>query len=193
VTLNEAIAAVRITEVFTALGGAPLRHGRGRAFWRDGDGYNIALDDRKNAWCDHAHGKGGGVLDLIQTALTCDRAGAVAWLASTFSLDINQARPLTLVEKRRYVDARAKAERFLTWREMRLQHLRDRRDFHLEVYHRALRNILTHGLNHPSANMWADSCELHERRYQDLDAEIDAFANAPFETLVPTFEQRRSA
>lgn len=189
-TLSEAISSVRITEVWAGLGGGPLRHGRGRAFWRDGDGFNIALEDRKNAWCDHAHGSGGGVLDLIQKALGCDRSSAIAWLGSTFSLEIDHARPLTAFEKRRWAQAREKAKRFLAWRETALEDLRIRRNFHLQHYHLAASKILTHGLHHHMAEVWMDGHDFHERRYQALDEEIDRLAVAPFEALMPEFERR---
>ena len=41
-----------ILEVWTAAGGAPLRGTRGRAFWRNGDGYNIAIDRANGVWYD---------------------------------------------------------------------------------------------------------------------------------------------
>ena len=37
------LADLRIRDVWRALGGGPLRHGYGRAFWRDGDGWNVRL------------------------------------------------------------------------------------------------------------------------------------------------------
>jgi hypothetical protein len=50
------------------------------AFWRNGDGFNVAIDCERGVWHDHAHGEGGGILALVQTALGCDKPGAVAWL-----------------------------------------------------------------------------------------------------------------
>lgn len=78
---TDLVAAASITNIWTALGGAPLRHGRGRAFWRDGDGYNVSLSDDKGAWHDFATGEGGGVLDLVQRVLGGSRKAAAAWLA----------------------------------------------------------------------------------------------------------------
>jgi hypothetical protein len=97
---------------------------------------------------------------------------------------------LTAFEKRRYATARRKAEQFIAWREEYLCDLRLRRNYHLQTYHKALRAILTHGLNHPMGDIWADACELHERRYQALDSEIDTFAGTPFQSLIPVFERR---
>ncbi|MBK9165834.1 MAG: hypothetical protein IPM24_00010 [Bryobacterales bacterium] len=75
------------------LGGGPLRHGRGRAFWRGGDGWNISLDPQHGRWYDHAHGEGGGVLRLVQTVLGCDKAGALAWLTARGFLQDRQSTP----------------------------------------------------------------------------------------------------
>jgi len=93
-----ALSSVRIAEVWERLGGGELRNGRGRAFWRAGDGFNVALDLKRERWFDHATGVGGGVLALIQTALNSDRRAALAWLkvesfleARTYSPDERRA------------------------------------------------------------------------------------------------------
>ena len=101
---------------------------------RNGDGFNVSLDDQKSAWFDYVQGKGGGVLDLITLALECDRAGAVAWLSETFALDIDQQRRLTTEEKRRYAQDQAEAEMLLAWRAAYLDDLREQRNFHLRRY-----------------------------------------------------------
>ncbi|HKD07679.1 MAG TPA: hypothetical protein VKB79_17395 [Bryobacteraceae bacterium] len=72
---------VQISEVWRMLGGPPLRHGRGRAFWRDGNGLNVAIDDEKGVWMDHADGVGGGILDLISRVRGGSRSDALRWLA----------------------------------------------------------------------------------------------------------------
>lgn len=77
-----ALSSVRIAEVWRRLGGGELRHGRGRAFWRGGDGLNVALDPERGRWFDHAACVGGGVLALVLTALDCDRRSALAWLSA---------------------------------------------------------------------------------------------------------------
>lgn len=106
--------SVTITEVWRVLGGGPLRHGRGRAFWRDGDGYNVAIDARKNVFFDHVAGAGGGVLDLVQAARCCDRSEAWAWLRLTFGLP-DQRREFTPApaERAAWARQRAKDERDL--------------------------------------------------------------------------------
>lgn len=93
------LASVRILDVWQRLGGGELRHGRGRAFWRDGDGPNIALDAEQGLWFDHVSGVGGGVLALIETALQCDRREALAWLETE---DFIEHRHPTSGERREY-------------------------------------------------------------------------------------------
>ena len=131
-TARDLIDRASIQNVWEALGGGPLRHGRGAAWWRDGDGDNIALDESKGCWYDHAHGKGGGILDLIQTVLGSDRRDAVRWLADHRSVNLDNDRPLTRDEKRRYAQRRSHAEskaRNLTkWRCARLRRRRGDRN-----------------------------------------------------------------
>ena len=93
--------AVAITAVWRALGGGELRRGRGRAFWRDGDGLNISLSDTKGTWYDHRDGIGGGVLDLVLHVRGGNRQGALRWLADSFGLPLED-RPLTPAERRQY-------------------------------------------------------------------------------------------
>ncbi len=80
-TPRDLIEYSSITDVWQALGGGPLRYGRGAAWWRDGDGHNVSLDESKGVWYDHARSEGGGVLDLVQTVLGCDGRAALHWLA----------------------------------------------------------------------------------------------------------------
>jgi hypothetical protein len=87
------IASIRISEVWSALGGPPLRHGRGRAWWRNGDGYNVSVNDDRGAWFDHAQGQGGGVLDLVQTVLGCSRTAAFNWIAEFAGVPIDSRTP----------------------------------------------------------------------------------------------------
>jgi hypothetical protein len=60
---------IRILELWRDLGGEPLQGKRGKAFWRDGDGYNVALDADKNVWHDKSADQGGGTVKLAATAL----------------------------------------------------------------------------------------------------------------------------
>ncbi len=72
---------------WSALGGGELRHGRGKAFWRSGDSYNVAIDSDKNVWFDHRDAVGGGILDLVQVALGCDQREAIRWLVDNCGLE----------------------------------------------------------------------------------------------------------
>ena len=96
-----------IRQVWSALGGPPLSGNRGKAFWRDGDGYNIALNDNKGAWFDFVTGVGGGVIDLVCVVHDDpSRAAAVRWLDDRFG---NVAPPDHLTPEER--KAKAKAEK----------------------------------------------------------------------------------
>ena len=187
--VQQAVASVRISQVWAELGGGPLRNGRGKAFWRNGDGANVSINDQKNTWHDFARNTGGGVLTLIQVVQRCDRKAALRWFLETFSLDVALDRPLTPAECRRFERARAEAERFLAWRIRRLEELRERRDFCLGCYHSALQLIVAHGLNHPLGSIWADGCEAHEERYLGLDVEIAHFKVATTAELLPFFRE----
>ena len=109
-----------------------MRHGRGAAWWRDGDGYSISLNQDKNVFFDFVAGAGGGVLMLIETVLGCDRRDALRWLADHLGVALDSQQPLTPAEKRDYAIRRAAAElkaRELTeQRKQRLRALCDRRN-----------------------------------------------------------------
>jgi hypothetical protein len=119
---------VTIFAVWRALGGGVLRRGRGRAFWRDGDGWSVALSDAKGTWFDHRDGIGGGLLDLVVRARGGNRADALRWLAESFGLPL-QSRPLTATERMRYArvaqEAGPLARAALAWHGARLSELED--------------------------------------------------------------------
>jgi hypothetical protein len=186
-TLTEALDLIRITDVWTALGGGPLRYGRGRAFWRNGDGFNISVHDGKG-WYDHRDNTGGGILGLIQIALGCNRRAAIDWLRDSMGLKVDGAPQ---VDRRRYRAARSEAERFVEWHEGELFRLRDLRDYHLKAYHQTIRLIVTYGLDHPEGDIWATACEQHEARYQALDEQIDAFLVRPIEASIRAWRTQR--
>ena len=118
-----------ITEVWQALGGGELKRGRGRAFWRGGDGLNISINADKGAWYDFTAGTGGGILDLVATVLACDRPGAGQWIRDAFGIP---ERTLTPAERRAWRRQRARAEReaaaLAAWRSWALLTLRHWRD-----------------------------------------------------------------
>lgn len=126
-TARELLDHADIADVWRALGGGDLRHGRGKAFWRQSLDYNISVDTGKNCYFDHAHGTGGGILSLIQTVLGCDRSAALRWLANHHNVQLD-GRPLTSQEKRAYAIRRGEAERkadeLTDWRRDRLRGLR---------------------------------------------------------------------
>jgi hypothetical protein len=80
-TITEIKSRAHICDVWHALGGGKLQHGRGKAFWRDGDGYCIAIDIDKGLWFDHRDGVGGDVVTLVETVHRCSFVDAAKWLA----------------------------------------------------------------------------------------------------------------
>ena len=74
------LAELDIVITWKALGGGPLKGRRGSAFWRNGDGLNVALFCEKNVFFDHASGIGGGPLALVMLVQGCDKEYALRWL-----------------------------------------------------------------------------------------------------------------
>ena len=99
-----------ILDAWNALGGDALRVSRGKAFWRSGDGYSVALDPANGTWYDYRDNIGGGVLGLVRTALNCDTGAALAWLEANCGLD--PRRGLPAAERRHLQQERADAEHF---------------------------------------------------------------------------------
>ena len=132
VTPSEIIDRASIAEVWAALGGGDLRRGRGKAFWRGGDGLNVSINGTRGVFFDHARAEGGGMLHLIETALGCDRKTALHWLAAHQGVELNDRRVLTPDERRQYAQRRGRAESaaadLTTWRRDTLQRLRDDRN-----------------------------------------------------------------
>ncbi len=94
-TAADIIRSTSITAVWAGLGGDPPERGRARAFYRDGDNpHAVSLSDAKGCWYDYRDNIGGGVLDLIQHILGCDRRTALRWLADFTGLPF-ESRPLT--------------------------------------------------------------------------------------------------
>lgn len=100
---------INILEAWQALGGCSLRGRRGRAFWRSGEGYTVALDVAKGTWYDFRDAHGGGVLALVEAALACDRWTALAFLEANCGLD--PRKPLTPQERRARAEAPALTRR----------------------------------------------------------------------------------
>jgi hypothetical protein len=87
-SITEIKNRIRIGDVWSALGGAPLRNGRGRAFWRDGDRYSVAVNSTRGTWHDFVSGKGGDSFELVRTVRGCGFREAAAWLADLTGITI---------------------------------------------------------------------------------------------------------
>lgn len=159
-----------IYTVWAALGGGPLQYGRGRAFWRRGDGWNVSVNESKGVWRDFVTGEGGGILDLVCIARDCDRREAYGWLAATFHLP---TREITLDDRKRWAAAWRLAERLTAWRDAQREELRRRHYIHFRLCGRARNCVLRLGLDSPMGAFWADVCDVAELRWQELEAAID--------------------
>ena len=112
VNASDLIGRARLSAVWVDLGGPELRRGRGRAWWRAGGGYNVALDDVKGAWIDHARdNSGGGILDLITIVQGCSRAEALHWLAD----HLGESLPMATPERRREWRRQREERRAARW------------------------------------------------------------------------------
>lgn len=127
------IINVPITNVIERLGGGPVRGTRCRAWFRDGRGLNLSIDAKRGLWHDFVTGEGGGILQLVEVALGCDRSAALAWLGERFGIEATPAR--TAEERRRYAQRIDGARRLAT-------ELVERRDEHLRVLRCAAQNLL---------------------------------------------------
>jgi hypothetical protein len=90
---QELKSRVNISDLWVALGGGPLtRAGRGKAFWRNGNGLHISVDCEKGVWHDFVSGAGGDVVELIRTARQCSFGEAIKWLASYTGVPVDGDR-----------------------------------------------------------------------------------------------------
>lgn len=103
------IGTVSILEVWRAVGGGELRRGRGRAFWRNGDGYSVSIDPARGLWHDFVSGEGGGKLGLIRKALGCSQCAAYQWLADLAGIPLGPKLSPSLEQRRAYAKARQDA------------------------------------------------------------------------------------
>jgi hypothetical protein len=92
-SIRELKNAADIREVWAALGGGKLLHGRGQAFWRSGDGFSVSLNPEKGLWHDFVSGTGGDIVALVQTVRQCDFRQAVRWLADFAGMSVPSAVP----------------------------------------------------------------------------------------------------
>jgi hypothetical protein len=107
------LSRIRIGDVWRGLGGGKLLRTRedtyrGQAWWRNGDGWNIALNATRGVWHDFVANEGGGILDLIVRVRGGNRADALQWVAALFGVSIDntplspQARERWAAERREF-------------------------------------------------------------------------------------------
>ena len=147
------LAELDILDVWNAAGGGPLRAKRGRAFWRNGDGWNISLDQERGTWYDHRDARGGGSLALVETAFGCGRQAALGWLETNCGLD--PLRPQSPEGRRVWTHSRSRAEqtaeRVIHWHTALLRTLEKAKLTSFQRY-----------LGHPDGQAernWADACQ----------------------------------
>jgi hypothetical protein len=200
-TSADVIAAVHISDVYQALTGTKPRQAgigrfRARAIWRDGDGYNVALDDGRGCWYDHVTGEHGGVLSLVQVVRGGTKQESLRWTADLAGIELTD-RPLTLMERERYRLQKAIADRegadVVAWRDGLVSTLREHRNAFLSAYHKARNYVLANGVDTPFANLMADACEFYLRKYQWLDKSIALIEAADWGFLLDWYRRTKNA
>jgi hypothetical protein len=171
------IGSTTITAVWVGLGGDPSVHHRARAFYRDGDNpQTVLLNDAKGCWYDFRDNIGGGILDLIQRVLGCDRSTALRWLADFTGLQLDE-QPFAAKARRQYARRCARAQ----------QLAREVGDFEhgLALYlERRLKNaaaltawLLNLGVDDLSG-LWADPTrDITTLRQADVDCLVQTYRN----------------
>jgi hypothetical protein len=109
---TEILEHVRISDVYRELGGPELRGMRGPAFWRDGDGLNVSLEDSRGVWHDFATDEGGGILDLVVRVRGGSRQDALRWCADLAGVPMDDT-PLSAADRARWAAERRELERNL--------------------------------------------------------------------------------
>jgi hypothetical protein len=107
--LAEIRTRAHIGDAWLALGGEKLRGRRGRAFWRNGDGFSVSLNLERGLWFDFVAGDGGDILDLVRRVRGGTRADALRWLGALTGVPLDQ-KPLSRLQKRQYAALRDQAE-----------------------------------------------------------------------------------
>ena len=106
------LARVQVSQIYRTLGGPELRGNRGPAFWRDGDGLNVSINDARGVWHDFGGGEGGGILDLVQRVLGGSRADALRWCAELAGVPLLDT-PLSAADRERWAQERRELDEFL--------------------------------------------------------------------------------
>jgi hypothetical protein len=192
---SDFLIKISIADVWKALGGGEIRHKRSRGFWRNGDGWNISIDQTKNCWYDFAASQGGGILDLIQVSLGCDSARAVEWARDFAGVP---RRDLPAGEKRDYARRRAAAEReaeqLVEWRECIAEMLREWHDLNLSLYHCA-KWLIVNGAYTTAAELdeLIEQAEQAEREWERAEGAVVQWRAASWDDLVVLFRRLRAA
>lgn len=190
-TASQIIGVRQISEIWSALGGDQPKHGRARAFYRDGDNRQaVSLNDEKGVWFDHRDNIGGGVLDLVRFVRGCDRGGALRWLADFVGVPLDD-RPMTPAERRNYAQARDEAEKLVAWKERMLSALRAERARWWNVYHGSLRYVLDNGFDSKMGDAVASLHEISELIIERLNRQVDMLAVTRYADLLPIFRERK--
>ena len=186
------VAAKPISEVWIALGGDPPKHGRARAFYRDGTNQHaVSLSDAKAAWFDHRDGRGGGVLDLIQRVLGYNRTDALRWLSGLTGLALADS-PLSAADRRRYARARWEAAEIVAWRERLTNAIKRERARWWGVHHFTKSYILEHGFDAALGEVMATLYEFSEEEVSRLQTWLDLLSGTPYSDLLPIFREQKS-
>lgn len=191
----EIVAAGRISEVWAALGGDRPKHGRARAFFREGNNSSaVSLNDAKGCWFDYRDGVGGGVLDLIQRVQACDRSSALHWLAELNGVALEDQN-ISAAERRecgrRAHRAKQEAEDLILWKGTLIDALKRERERWWEIYHASLRYLLDVGMDAPLSDLMAELHEVAEIQLEICDSKTETLVSAPYTGILPVFRQSR--
>jgi len=194
-TASEIVAARPISEVWAALGGDPPKHGRARAFFREGNNLSaVSISDSKGCWFDHRDGVGGGVLDLIQHVQGCNRPSALRWLAELNGVPLEDQQ-MSAAERREYGRrahrAKREAQDLVLWKGRLLDALKRERERWWAIYHASLRYLLDVGMDAPLSDVAAELHELAEGQLEIWDSKIAVLASAPYAGILPVFRKSR--
>jgi len=170
---HDVLSAVKITEVYRASGGPELRHGRGTAFWRGGDGLNVSLNDARGTWYDFATGDGGGVLDLVVTVRGGTRQDALRWLADFAGVPMDDT-PQSAEERKRWAAERRELERDLPA---------------ARYWRRALLLVLEETLNHEKDKFFVPKAPIDFALLRSYTRIIERLQHAGNETLVAEYRE----
>jgi|SRR5581483_1673651 len=106
------VQQAKISVVYAALTGIQPRHGRAPATWRKGTGNNVALNDNKGSWYDHAANEGGGMLDLVVRVRGGSRRDALQWIADLVGVQLDD-KPQSREERNQWIEEQRRTQREL--------------------------------------------------------------------------------